>query len=59
MPLILGGQKPKWAVSPSRVCATVLEFSTSADGGLSGGSRVRRHGSEDPHRREQNFLQTV
>ena len=23
----------------------------SADGGLSGGSRVRGHGSEDPHRR--------
>ena len=23
---ILGGQKPKWAVSPRRVCATVLKF---------------------------------
>ena len=24
--LILGGQKPKWAVSPRRVCAKVLKF---------------------------------
>ena len=24
---ILGGQKTKWAVSPRRVCATVLELS--------------------------------
>ena len=23
---ILGGQKPKWAISPKRVCATVLKF---------------------------------
>ena len=23
---ILGGQKPKWAVSPRRVCVTVLKF---------------------------------
>ena len=23
---ILGGKKPKWAVSPRRVCATVLKF---------------------------------
>ena len=26
---ILGGQKPKWAVSPRKVCATVLEFCMS------------------------------
>ena len=23
---ILGGQKPKWAISPRRVCSTVLKF---------------------------------
>ena len=27
---ILGGQKPKWAVSPRRVCATVLKFCGSS-----------------------------
>ena len=26
---ILGGQMPKWAVSPRKVCATVLEFCMS------------------------------
>ena len=30
---------------------TCRKISASADGGLSGGSRVRGHGSEDPHRR--------
>jgi hypothetical protein len=29
------------------------------DGGLSGGSRVRRPGSEDPHRRERRFFAWV
>ena len=31
------------------------ENSASADGGLSGGSRVRRPGSKDPHRHERNL----
>ena len=32
----------------------VPKMSASVDGGPSGGSRVRRPGSEDPHRRERN-----
>ena len=35
------------------------EISAHVDGGLSGGSRVRRPGSEDPHRRERKFLKHV
>ena len=31
------------------------KISAHVDGRLSGGSRVRRPGSEDPHRREQKF----
>ena len=31
------------------------EISASVDGGLSGGSSVRRPGSEDPHRRQRKF----
>ena len=31
------------------------KISAHVDGGLSGGSRVRRPGSEDPHRRERKF----
>ena len=31
------------------------KISAHVDGGLSGGSRVRRPGSEDPHRREQKL----
>ena len=32
------------------------KISAHVDGGLSGGSRVRRPGSEDPHRRERKFV---
>ena len=32
-----------------------FKISAHVDGGLSGGSRVRRPGSEDPHRRERKF----
>ena len=32
-------------------------FSLHVDGWLSGGSRVRRPGSKDPHRRERKYLQ--
>ena len=32
------------------------KISAHVDGGLSGGSRVRRPGSEDPHRRERKFI---
>ena len=32
------------------------KISAHVDGGLSRGSRVRRPGSEDPHRRELKFL---
>ena len=35
------------------------KISAHVDGGLSGGSRVRRAGSEDPHWREQNFFEFV
>ena len=31
------------------------KISALVDGGLSGGSRVRRPWSEDPHRRERKF----
>jgi hypothetical protein len=34
------------------------KFSLILMGGPSGGSRVRRPGSEDPHRRERNCLNT-
>jgi hypothetical protein len=34
------------------------KISAHVDGGLSGGSRVRRPGSEDPHRRERNSIMT-
>ena len=33
------------------------KFSASFDGGPSGGSPLRRPGSEDPHRRERKFRQ--
>ena len=33
-----------------------LQSSAKKNGGLSGGSRVRRPGSEDPHRRERKFF---
>jgi hypothetical protein len=32
------------------------KFPLTLMGGLSGGSRVRRPGSEDPHRRERKFF---
>ena len=32
------------------------KISAHVDGGLSGGSRVRRPGSKDPHRREWKFI---
>ena len=32
------------------------KISASVDGGPSGGSRVHRPGSEDPHRRERNSV---
>ena len=32
------------------------KISDSVDGGPSGGSRVRRPGSEDPHRRKRKFV---
>jgi hypothetical protein len=32
------------------------KISAHVDGGLSGGSRVLRPGSEDPHRRERKLL---
>ena len=35
------------------------KISAHVDGGLSGGSRVRRPGSEDPHRRERIFFDNV
>ena len=35
------------------------KISAHVDGGLSGGSRVRRPGSEDPHRRERKFSQLL
>ena len=35
---------------------TCAEISASVNGGLSGGSSVRRPGSEDPHRRQRKFL---
>ena len=34
-------------------CVTI---SAGVNGGLSGGSSVRRPGSQDPHRRQRNFL---
>ena len=40
-----------------RTCA--LENLVHVDGGPSGGSIVRRPGSEDPHRREQKFLKEL
>ena len=36
-----------------------LKISAHVDGGLSGGSRVCRPGSEDPHRREWKFPLTI
>ena len=35
------------------------KISAHVDGGLSGGSRVRRPWSEDPHRRERKFDSVV
>ena len=35
------------------------KISAHVDGGLSGGSRVRRPGSEDPHRRERKFFNAL
>jgi hypothetical protein len=35
---------------PSQTCA--LDISAGVDGGLSGGSSMRRPGTEDPHRRQ-------
>ena len=41
----------------NRLCRYACrKISTSADGGLSRGSRVRGHGSEDPHRRLRKFF---
>ena len=41
----------KFCPSPPFCRNVRRKYSASADGGLSGGSRVRGHGSEDPHRR--------
>ena len=38
---------------PSQTCAQI--FLAGVDGGLSGGSSMRRPGSEDPHRHQRNF----
>ena len=37
----------------------ISKISPSIDGGLSGGSRVCRPRSEDPHRRERKFMNIV
>ena len=42
-----------WTPPPRHVRRKI---SASVDGGPSGGSRVRRPGSEDPHRRQRNFF---
>ena len=45
-----------WGDVLSLLCRNVRwKISAHIDEGLSGGSRVRRHGSEDPHRHERKL----